>query len=72
MVPALEIKGQLIAGEVPTGVNFGNQVASIVGSAQVGTMNQPSQPQKKKPFIPPLTGAKNLGMSTLMNENGKT
>ena len=35
-------------------------------------MTQPTQPQKKKPFIPPLTGAKNLGMSTLMNENGKT
>ena len=34
----------------------------------------PSQalPQKKKPFIPPLLGAKNLGMSTLVQENGKT
>ena len=27
---------------------------------------------KKKPFIPPLLGAKNLGMSTLIQENGKT
>ena len=29
-------------------------------------------PQKKKPFIPPLLGAKNLGMSTLVQANGKT
>ena len=28
--------------------------------------------QKKKPFIPPLLGAKNLGMSTLVQANGKT
>ena len=27
---------------------------------------------KKKPFIPPLLGAKNLGMSTLVQANGKT
>ena len=29
-------------------------------------------PVKKKPFIPPLLGAKNLGMSTLVQANGKT
>ena len=29
-------------------------------------------PAKKKPFIPPLLGAKNLGMSTLVQANGKT
>ena len=28
--------------------------------------------KKKKPFIPPLLGAKNLGMSTLQNADGKT
>ena len=27
---------------------------------------------KKKPFIPPLLGAKSLGMSTLIGDNGKT
>ena len=29
-------------------------------------------PKKKMPFIPPLLGAKNLGMSTLIQANGKT
>ena len=33
---------------------------------------RPAAPVKRKPFIPPLLGAKNLGMSTLVKENGKT
>ena len=35
-------------------------------------VQDPPQPIKKKPFIPPLLGAKNLGMSTLVQANGKT
>ena len=38
----------------------------------VDTQPAPPAPAKKKPFIPPLLGAKNLGMSTLIQENGKT
>ena len=68
MVPALEIKGKVIALEVPANVNFGNQVERIVEE----TKTQPTTAPKKKPFIPPLTGAKNLGFSTLMNKDGKT
>ena len=30
MVPALEIKGKVVADSVPLGVNFGNQVDRIV------------------------------------------
>ena len=46
--------------------------------AQQQRQNAPPQeeskapPAKKKPFIPPLLGAKNLGMSTLVQANGKT
>jgi len=35
MVPALEIKGQKVADEVPAGVNHGDKVASIVHSLRV-------------------------------------
>lgn len=34
MVPALEIKGKVIAVEVPKGVNFGDQVERIVEETQ--------------------------------------
>jgi len=36
------------------------------------SQQEPAPPAKKKPFIPPLLGAKNLGMSTLIGDNGKT
>ena len=52
-----------------------NDVAKNVGS-NIQAPPQPAQiqppQQKKKPFIPPLLGAKNLGMSTLIQANGKT
>ena len=40
---------------------------------QQSQLTQQTQPPKKKmPFIPPLKGAANLGLSTLIQENGKT
>lgn len=70
MVPPLEINGKKIADAVPSGVNYGNEVEKIIEKTKVSEQ-QPS-PIKKKPFIPPLLGAKNLGMSTIMNADGKT
>ena len=78
MVPSLEIKGKIIAEAVPKGVNHGDQVQKYIDQTKVSDSNsqftaeQPQNAPKKKPFIPPLTGAKNLGFSTLMNEDGKT
>ena len=71
MVPALEIKGKKIADEVPAGVNHGDKVDKLIEETKVVQTPSTMAP-KKRPFIPPLLGAKNLGMSTLMNENGKT
>ena len=70
MVPPLEINGKKISDAVPVGVNHGDKVNQIVSATKIS--ERKVQHVKKKPFIPPLLGAKNLGMSTLMNENGKT
>lgn len=62
--------------DVENQVNGNKSIANTnVQNSPVNQVNQPSQapaPVKKKPFIPPLLGAKNLGMSTLIQENGKT
>ena len=70
MIPSLEINGKKIADAVPQGVNHGDNVEKIIEETKVSERPQPQA--KKKPFIPPLLGAKSLGLSTLMNADGLT
>ena len=48
------------------------QSKTIEAREEGALMPEAPKAVKKKPFIPPLLGAKNLGMSTLQNAEGKT